>query len=312
MDLDFIRTLVKPAETKIVLLVIDGLGGLPRESDNLTELEAANTPNLDLLAKKGICGLQQPVGPGITPGSGPGHLGVFGYNPIKYQVGRGVLAALGIGFDLQLSDVAARGNFCTLDDNGDVVDRRAGRISTEKNKELCKLLRKIELPDVDVFIETVKEHRLLLVMLSGDLIDTDPQVIGKKPLQPKSLKSGAEKTVNLVKQLLDQAHEILADHHPTNMVLLRGFSKKPDWPTMEKAFGLKSAAIAGYPMYRGLAKLLGMNILETGTTVKDEFSTLEDNWNDYDFYYLHVKKSDSAGEDGDFDRKISVIEDNSD
>ena len=312
MDLDFIRKLVKPAETKIVLLVIDGLGGLPRKSDNLTELEAANTPNLDSLAKKGICGLQQPIGPGITPGSGPGHLAVFGYDPIKYQVGRGVLAALGIGFDLQLGDVAARGNFCTLDDNGNVVDRRAGRISTEKNQELCELLRKIELPDVDVFIETVKEHRLLLVLrgeeLSGDIIDTDPQAIGKKPLQPKSLKSEAEKTVDLVEQFLDQVHKILADHHPANMVLLRGFSKKQDWPTMEDVFGIKSATIAAYPMYRGLAKLLGMNILDTGTTVKDEFTTLEDNWDDYDFFYLHVKKSDSAGEDGDFDRKVSVIE----
>jgi len=177
---------------------------------------------------------------------------------------------------------------------------------------LCELLRKIELPDVDVFVETVKEHRLLLVLrgggLSGDIIDTDPQMIGKKPLQPKSLSSKAEKTVNLVGEFLDQAHEILADRHPANMILLRGFSKKPNWPTMEDAFGLKSAAIAAYPMYRGLAKLLGINILETGTTVKDEFSTLEDNWNDYDFFYLHVKKSDSAGEDGDFDRKASVIE----
>lgn len=312
MDLNFVRKLIKPAETKIVLLVIDGLGGLPRESDNLTELEAANTPNLDSLASRGICGLQRPVGPGITPGSGPGHLSLFGYDPIKYQVGRGVLSALGIDFELKPYDVAARGNFCTIDNKGYVIDRRAGRIPTKKNEELCRLLRNIELPDAEVFVETVKEYRLLLVLrgegLSGKIIDTDPQEVGKKPLQLKPLSSEAEKTASLAKQFLDQASEILADHHPANMLLLRGFSKKPDWPTMEDTFGLKSVAIAPYPMYRGLAKLLGMHILETGKTVKDEFNTLTDNWDEFDFFYLHVKKSDSAGEDGDFDRKVSVIE----
>ncbi|MCK5261733.1 MAG: 2,3-bisphosphoglycerate-independent phosphoglycerate mutase [Thermoplasmatales archaeon] len=312
MDLNFVRKLIKPAETKIVLLVVDGLGGLPRESDNLTELETANTPNLDSLASRGICGLQQPVNPGITPGSGPGHLSLFGYDPIKYQVGRGVLSALGIDFELKSQDVAARGNFCTIDENGHVLDRRAGRISTEKNEELCNLIREIELPGVDVFVETVKEYRLLLVLrgegLSGKIIDTDPQEVGKKPLQPKPLSSEAEKTASLAKQFLDQASEILADHHPANMLLLRGFSKKPDWPTMEDTFGLKSAAIAPYPMYRGLAKLLGMHILETGKTVKDEFNTLTDNWDEFDFFYLHVKKSDSAGEDGDFERKVAAIE----
>lgn len=312
MDLDFIKTLVKPAETKIVLLVIDGLGGLPRKSDNLTELEAANTPNLDSLAKKGICGLQQPVGPGITPGSGPGHLGIFGYDPVKYKVGRGVLAALGIGFDLQPGDVAARGNFCTIDENGNVLDRRAGRIPTEKNKELCEVLRDIKLPGVEVFVETVKEHRCLIVLrgenLSGDIIDTDPQEIGKKPLQPQALSSDGAHTAELVSQFLDQVNNVLADQHPANMILLRGFSKKPNWPSMQEAFGLKSAAIAGYPMYRGVSKLIGMDILEIGSTIKDEFTTLENHWADYDFFYLHVKKTDSAGEDGDFDRKVSVIE----
>jgi len=312
MDLDFVRKLRKPAETKIVMLVIDGLGGLPRESDNLTELEAADTPNLDSLASQGICGLQEPIGPGITPGSGPGHLALFGYDPIKYQVGRGVLSALGIDFELEPRDVAARGNFCTINNEGYVLDRRAGRISTEKNKELCELLRKIELPSVDVFVETVKEHRLLLVLrgegLSDNIIDTDPQKIGRKPLQPKSLSSEAKKTAKLVGQFLNQASEILADHHPANMILLRGFSKKPNWPSMEDVFGLKSVAIASYPMYCGLAKLLGMHILETGQTVEDKFNVLVNNWNEFDFFYLHVKSSDSAGEDGDFDRKVAAIE----
>jgi len=312
MDLDFIKTITKPAETKIVLIVIDGLGGLPQKKDGFTELETAKTPNLDKLASESICGLQQPVNTGITPGSGPGHLALFGYNPIKYQVGRGVLAALGIGFDLKPGDVAARGNFCTIDENSRVLDRRAGRISTEKNQELCKLLRSIELPDVEIFVETVKDHRLLLVLrgegVSAKIIDTDPQEIGKKPLEPKSLSSEAAKTVGLVKQFLEQTKDVLADHSPANMVLLRGFSEKPNWPTMDKAFDLKSAAIAAYPMYRGLARLLGMDLLETGKTIEDEFTTLEKSLDDFDFFFLHVKGTDSAGEDGDFDRKVNVIE----
>jgi len=312
MELDFIQKLLKPSDTKIVMLVMDGIGGLPNEENNLTELETANTPNLDNLAKKSICGLQQPVGTGITPGSGPGHLGIFGYNPVKFQVGRGVLAALGIGFDLIPGDVAARGNFCTVDENGFVLDRRAGRISTEKNQELCELLSSIEIPDVKVFVETVKEHRLLLVLrgeeLSGNLNDTDPQEIGKKTLDFKTTSNEDEKTANYVRDFLEQAKNVLSDRYPSNMILLRGFSEKPNWPTFEETFGLKSAAIASYPMYRGLAKLLGMKILETGSTIKEEFKTLENNWKDYDFFYLHVKKTDSYGEDGNFNRKVSIIE----
>ena len=312
MDLSFIQRLIKPADTKIVLLVIDGLGGLPRKQDLLTELEAAKTPNLDILAAKSVCGLQQPVKPGITPGSGPGHLALFGYDPIKYQVGRGVLSALGINFKLEVKDIATRGNFCTVDNNGNIIDRRAGRMPTDRNIELCKLLRNIRLPDVNIFIETVKEYRFLLVLrgegLSGDLIDTDPQIIGKKPLEPRGLTSEAEKTVNLVRNFITQAKEVLKDQSPANMLLLRGFSKKPNWPTIKDVFGLNCAAIAAYPMYRGLAKLIGMDILETGQTVKEEFDTLTKNWNEYDFFYLHVKNSDSAGEDGDFDRKVAKIE----
>ena len=312
MDIDFIQRLKKPADTKIVLLVLDGLGGLPRESDNLTELEFADTPNLDYLASRGICGLIQLVGAGITPGSGPGHLSLFGYDPIKYQVGRGVLAALGINFELRPNDVAARGNFCIIDENKYVLDRRAGRISSEKNKELCKLLRDINLPGVDVFVETVKEHRFLLVLrgegLSGNLIDTDPQEIGKKPYHPKAFSPEAEKTANLIKLFIDRAYEILRDQNPANMVLMRGFSQKPDLPSFKENFGIKSAAIAAYPMYRGIAKLLGMHILETEKKIENEFTTLEDNWNDFDFFYLHIKECDSAGEDGDFHRKVASIE----
>jgi len=312
MELDFIKDLVKEAETKIVFLVMDGLGGLPIEADGLTELETARTPNLDALAKQGICGLHEPIGAGITPGSGPSHLAVFGYDPVRYQVGRGVLAALGIDFDLRHGDVAARGNFCTIDERDVITDRRAGRISSDENKKLCELLRKIKLSGAEVFVETVKEHRFLVVLrgngLSGKIADTDPQETGKKALKPKALSPDAEKTAELVAQFADQAHQVLADCHPANMVLLRGFSQRPDWPSMQEAFGLRAAAIANYPMYRGLGKLIGMQALDGGNTLADEFDTLEQHWRDFDFFYVHAKKIDSAGEDGDFDRKVKQIE----
>jgi 2,3-bisphosphoglycerate-independent phosphoglycerate mutase len=312
MDFSNIRELSKAAETRIILLVLDGLGGLPMKPDGLTELETACTPNLDRLASQGICGLHQPIAAGITPGSGPSHLALFGYDPIRYQVGRGVLSALGINFDLQPKDVAARGNFCTLDGNGLVSDRRAGRISTEKNEELCSLLRTIELPGIEVFVETVKEHRLLLVLrgkgLSEHVGNTDPQKIGERPLEPEARASEAEKTAGLVGQFLEQAGKVLADQHPANMILLRGFSTLPDWPSFGPVFGLHPAAIAAYPMYRGVAKLVGMDILDTGSTLDEEIETLETYWQDYDYFFLHVKHIDSAGEDGNFDRKVQHIE----
>jgi len=312
MDRALFKKLVKREKSKIVLLVIDGLGGLPMKSAGQTELEAARTPNLDLLAAQSVCGLHQPIAPGITPGSGPAHLALFGYDPLKYQVGRGVLSGLGIGFDLQANDVAARGNFCTVDVDGIVTDRRAGRIPTEKNQELCELLRQIELPGIEVFVQPVKEYRFLLVLrgegLSGELTDTDPLEVGEKPLDPQALSENANKTAELVKKFVDQARNILADQQPANMVLLRGFSKLPDWPLFEESFGLRAAAIAAYPMYRGVARLVGMDVLETGTDFKQEIGTLEEYWNDYDFFFLHMKPIDSAGEDGNYKRKTRLIQ----
>jgi 2,3-bisphosphoglycerate-independent phosphoglycerate mutase len=312
MKPDFVQALVEPESSKIVLLVLDGLGGLPSEPGGQTELETAHTPNLDALAARGICGLQQPVGPGITPGSGPSHLALFGYDPIQYQVGRGVLAALGIGFDLMPQDVAARGNFCTVDGQGRVVDRRAGRISTEKNQELVAMLREIELPGVEILIETVKEYRLLFVLrgegLGHQVEDTDPQETGVKPLAPKALSPDAQETAHLVSAFLERVRKVLADQHPANMVLLRGFSKRPSWPSFPDVYGLHAAAIASYPMYRGVARLVGMEVLETGPTVEDRFDALRAHWPEYDFFFLHVKHTDSAGEDGDFERKVSLIE----
>jgi 2,3-bisphosphoglycerate-independent phosphoglycerate mutase len=312
MNQDLNKTLLKPNTTKIVFLVLDGIGGLPNNSDNQTELEKANTPNLDALAEKSICGLQQPVAPGITPGSGPGHLALFGYDPMKYQVGRGVLAALGIDFKLQPTDIAARGNFCTIDKHRVVVDRRAGRISSDKNRKLCGLLQQIELPEVEVFVKTIKQYRFLLVLrgsdLSSDISTTDPQRVGVKVLQSRGGTSKAKKTAKLVNKFVKEAEHILSDEKPANMILLRGFSKKPNWPSFTDRYKLKAAAIAGYPMYRGLSRLLSMDSLKTENNINDEFETLKEHWDNYDFFYLHVKDIDSAGEDGDFNKKVRLIE----
>jgi len=310
--MDLMRELHIPAETKIVLLVIDGLGGLPTTPGGPTALEAAHTPNLDALAAESMCGLSTPISPGITPGSGPSHLALFGYDPLRYQVGRGVLAALGIGFDLQPGDIAARGNFCTLDENGLIIDRRAGRIPSEKGRELCALLRQIKLPGVEVFVEPVKEYRLVLVLrgegLDARIADTDPQQTGVPPLPARALAPEAEHTAQLVNQWLQEARRLLEGHHPANGVNLRGFSQDPGFPKMQEVFGLRAAAIATYPMYKGVAKLVGMETLESGDTLEDEVATLQRHWEEYDFFYVHVKKTDSAGEDGDFQRRVEILE----
>ena len=313
MDFAFLKNLVVPAQTKIALILIDGLGGLPLEQGGKTELETAHTPNLDALAAQSALGLADPVAPGITPGSGPGHLGIFGYDPLRYEIGRGVLEALGIDFDLGPRDVAARGNFASVDAAGLLTDRRAGRIPTEVNRKLVNLLRTIKLPGVEIFVETVKEHRFVFVMrgagLGDALSETDPQKTGLPALPVKALDAKSRKAARLANQFIAKARKLLADKHPANMILLRGFAKHPAIPSYQEVFGLSAAAIAVYPMYRGLAKLLGMKMLKVdGETVADEFGALEKNWDAYDFFYLHVKKTDSAGEDGDFARKVHVIE----
>ncbi len=311
-DQNFVSSLVIPGTTKIVLLVFDGLGGLPLEPGGMTELETARTPHLDALARDGICGLHDPVGRGITPGSGPAHLALFGYDPLRHQVGRGVLEALGIGFDLQAGDVAARGNFCTVDEKGLITDRRAGRIPTEKGAELVDLLRSIELPGVQTFVEPVKEYRLVVIIrgenLAGPLTETDPQRLGAAPLSVKALRPEAERTAALFNQWIAQARDILADQHPANMVTLRGLAKHPSLHSMEELYGLRSAAVAVYPMYRGAARLVGMEVLPTGESVQEELEAVRAHWEKYEFLFLHLKKFDSAGEDGDFGRKVSLIE----
>jgi 2,3-bisphosphoglycerate-independent phosphoglycerate mutase len=312
MDLDLARELAVTSDSKIVLYVIDGLGGLPHPDTGRSELEAADTPHLDRLAAEGICGLTVPVGPGITPGSGPGHLSLFGYDPFRYKVGRGVLEALGIDFDLEPNDVAARGNFCTVDEAGRITDRRAGRISTDTCTELCDLLREIKLPNLELFVEPVREHRFLLVLrasgLDDRLADTDPQRLEVEPLAAHALAPEAEGTASQVNHFIEEARRILADRHPANMLLLRGFSKHPSFPSFGDVFRLRAGAVAVYPMYRGLAKLVGMTVLQTGATLEDEMETLRGHWESFDFFFLHYKRTDAAGEDGDFEAKAAALE----
>ena len=312
ISLESIKEIAHPSPTKIVLLVIDGLGGLPNPETGRTELETANTPNLDKLATKGICGLTDPVGPGITPSSAPGHLALFGYDPVTFNIGRGVLEAIGIDFDLQAGDVAARGNFCTVDEKGIVIDRRAGRIANEKCAELCRLLNGQVIEGVEISVCPVREHRFIAVFRGGDLSpevsDSDPQQTGVPPNRVAALQATARKMANIANQFIAQAKTVLSEHHPANMVLLRGFSRRPQFPAMGEIYKLKPAAIASYPMYRGLAKLVGMEVLEAGTTIEDELATLKQNYANHDFFFLHIKWADSAGEDGDFDRKVRIIE----
>jgi len=312
VDVELIRSISIPSSTKIVLLVIDGLGGLPDLATGKTELETASTPNLDRLAAEGICGLSDPVAPGITPGSAPGHLALFGYDPVTCNIGRGVLEAVGVDFDLKPGDVAARGNFCSVDAAGLISDRRAGRISTDHCAELCRLLDGLEVGGVRVFVQPVREHRFIVVFrgrnLSPDVSDSDPQQTGLAPKTMTASSPPGQRMADIANEFVAQAKVALADHHPANMILLRGFSERPLFPTMSEIYKLKPAAIAIYPMYRGLARLVGMEVLETGAGIQDEFATLTRNYGSYDFFFLHVKGADSAGEDGDFVRKVRVIE----
>jgi len=276
MDFNVIKPLlVDGAQGKIVLLVMDGLGGLPIEPGGKTELETAHTPHMDALAEKSMLGLHESIRPGITPGSGPAHLALFGYDPLKYVVGRGALSALGIDFDLHENDIAARGNFCTVDEEGRVTDRRAGRIPTEVSERLCRLLREnVKIPGYEVFLEPVKEYRFLLVIrgqgLKANIQETDPQSVGKKPLTARALASDSEKAAEIVQEFTRQAENVLANESPANMFLLRGFAQLPDWPKFPDGLGLKAIAIAMYPMYRGVAKLVGMDAPPAAQSYEEE------------------------------------------
>jgi 2,3-bisphosphoglycerate-independent phosphoglycerate mutase len=313
MNAEFLRKLIVPAQTKIILLVLDGLGGLPREPGGRTELESACTPNLDALARRSALGLTLPAGPGITVGSGPGHLALFGYDPIEYEIGRGALEALGADFELGPDDVAARGNFCSIDENGMITDRRAGRIPSELSCELIELLNTIRVDGVQYFLRPVKEHRFAFVMrapgLGDALSETDPLKVGVPALPVRALNPASEKAARAANQFIEQARCLLAGKQPANMITLRGFAKLPCLPTYAELYGLHPSAIAINGMYRGVARLAGMEVLNVaGDTIAEEFVTLEKSWNDFDFFYLHVKKTDTFGEAGDFAGKVRAIE----
>jgi 2,3-bisphosphoglycerate-independent phosphoglycerate mutase len=314
MDVTLPDAIVERSGGKIVYLVLDGLGGLPHEETGLTELEAARTPELDRLAKRSSLGLTLPISPGISPGSGPGHLGLFGYDPVKYNIGRGVLSALGVDFHLEQGDLAARLNLATLDGAGNVVDRRAGRPSDEENARLVEKLRREvgRVGGVEVFWEPEKEHRVVLIMrgvgLSSDLTDTDPQHTGEPALPLRATSPDGERTVRAVEMVLSSAHEVLAAEPVANGLLARGFATFSGYPSMAERFGLRAVCIARYPMYRGVSRLLGMDIAEPAETDAGSIEVLSHELEDHDFAFVHFKYIDSRGEDGDFDAKVAAIE----
>jgi 2,3-bisphosphoglycerate-independent phosphoglycerate mutase len=313
MPFDHINPLLRSNDSKIVLLVMDGLGGLPIEPGGATELEAAETPNMDRLSADGIIGLSTPILAGITPGSGPAHMVLFGYDPLKYEIGRGVLEAAGVGLHVEQGDIAARGNFVTLSEKGEITDRRAGRISTEESAPLVERLKTITVPDVDIEVRQVREYRFAVVMRGNDLHaaidDTDPQQTGVPPLPAKARQPEAERSADLFNQWISKASQILALNPKANGLTLRGFSSDPKFPQFNDVYGLNAACISVYPMYKGIAKLVGMELIDfEGDAPEDEFAAVEKNWEDHDFFFVHIKKTDSKGEDGDFQGKVEVIE----
>ena len=313
-NFDLTRRLTTDEGGKILLLVMDGLGGLPLTPDGKTELEAAHTPNMDAIAKTGSLGMTIPVARGVAPGSGPAHLGLFGYDPLVYDIGRGVLEALGIGLRVGDGDVAVRGNFCTLDANGLITDRRAGRISTEEGEKRIALLQNIPVDGATVEVRAGEGYRFALVVrgagLNDDVLDTDPQATGVAPLPARAKSPAGERTAAILNQWIAGATERLKGHEPANGITLRGVASDPALPKYSDVYKLKAACVAVYPMYKGVSQLVGMDIIHTDMhdSVQDEFDKVAQIWNDYDFVFCHVKYTDSRGEDGNFDGKVAVIE----
>jgi 2,3-bisphosphoglycerate-independent phosphoglycerate mutase len=314
MDAEFIEQLIIKNDKKIIFLIMDGLGGLPQDGGTKTELETAATPNLDRLAAGGTCGLLDPIGYGITPGSGPAHFALFGYDPLKYNVGRGLLSAAGLDFPLSPDDLYMRANFATLDKFGHIADRRAGRLDTEKNKLLCmKLKANVHLQKAkEVFFVTEKEHRALVVLRGGkfseQISETDPQKTGQPPLEAQALIPEAENTAAAVGELSDKIKDVLSQEEKANVMLLRGYARYRTFPSMASRFGLNPLAVASYPMYKGVARLLGMALAPETATIEEEIQALIANYVNYDFFYVHIKATDSRGEDGNFVEKVKVIE----
>jgi 2,3-bisphosphoglycerate-independent phosphoglycerate mutase len=303
--------LLRDNHARIVLVVADGLGGY-RDADHDTELAEASTPHLDALAAAGSTGLVDPVSPGITVGSGPGHLALFGYDPQEHDLGRGVLAALGVGFDLQAGDVAARGNLATVDPDGIVTDRRAGRIADEDARKLVDRLNDhVSVDGVQVFFRHIAEHRVLVVLrgegLDPRLADTDPQETGVPARQPHARHPEAEHTARVVGEL-DEAMRGALQGERANALLLRGFDTVHELPSMGDRYGVRPATVAIYPMYRGVAQLVGMNVLPKPSDLRGQLAAMRSDWPTYDYWFLHHKKPDTAGHDGDRPAKVAGIE----
>lgn len=315
MSMDVISKLAVPGSSKLVLLVFDGLGGIDNGGRG-SALEAANVPNLDQLATDSVTGFHIPVAQGVTPGSGPAHLSLFGYDPLEFQIGRGVLEALGVNFPLQRGDVPARINFCTLDADGKISDRRAGRIPSEEGARVIeKLVNQVKVDGVEIHLRHVKEYRAAMVLrgedLGGSIADTDPQATGKEPLPAEPSIPGPEnrKTSEILNEFLKQAREILRDEPKANMLTLRGIDLFEPLPSFQDLYHLNPTSIAVYPMYKGVSRLAGMTVQEEGQeTIEDQINILKKVWNDFDYFFIHVKKTDSYGEDGNFEGRISVLE----
>ncbi|MCY3543307.1 MAG: 2,3-bisphosphoglycerate-independent phosphoglycerate mutase [Chloroflexi bacterium] len=312
IDLPYLADVCRTTESKIVLLVVDGLGGVPHPDTGKSELETAHLPSFDRLAQRSAGGLTTPVMSGITPGSGPGHMALFGYDPVKYLMGRGVLEALGIDVALGAGDLAARGNLCTVDSNGDITDRRAGRIPTAESAPLVEMLNQIEVPGLEVEVLPVQDYRFVLVLrgegLDDKISETDPQMTGIAPLEARALDNGSERAAAAVRAFIDAAKETLSGREYANMAMLRGFSLLPGLPDFGESYRLNPGAVAAYPMYRGIAKVVGMQVIPTGMSFDEELDTLEEHFDEHDFFFLHYKPSDSAGEDGDFQAKVKTLE----
>ena len=312
IEFEHMKKISRTSPSKIVFLIIDGVGGLPHPETGKTELESARKPNLSRIARDSLCGLIDPISPGITPGSAPGHLAIFGYDPIKYSIGRGVVEALGIDLELKPEDITARGNFCTIDDKGIIIDRRAGRVSTDKSTELCRSLNNIAINGAEISVLPVKEHRFVLILrgeaLSPELADSDPQQAGLAPKKIEALSPQAQRTAEIANEFVSQARSLLQGKTPANMLLLRGFSRRPDIPSIPEIYKLKPAVIAIYTMYQGLAKLVGMQVLPGGESITEQLNSLRRYYADYDFFFVHFKNTDARGEDGNFRAKVQAIE----
>ena len=312
----FVARLAQQNDTRIVLLVLDGVGDIRTSDQPLTALERANTPNLDALAVQSALGRLVPVATGVTPGSGPGHLALFGYDPTtpESDIGRGVLEALGLGLKINPGDIVARGNFATRDESGLLTDRRAGRIPTRECERLCKTIQDAckDYEGVEIRVEPGEEHRFVMILsgarLSPWVADTDPQRTGLPALTPQALKPEAEPTVRILTDIISLIDPVLINEEKANCILLRGVSELPDLPDFTQLHKLRAGAFAGYPLYRGVAAACGMEVVPCGKQIQDVIATVEANWNSFDFFFMHIKQTDKAGEDGDLSEKVAVLE----